>query len=153
MIKLQIPRLPAAFTGSGDLFAALFLAHSHLQGSIKPALEKTVNTLHEVLKKTYEHSKGKWKTIDKKSSDKYFLPHWNLSLFSITYTILFYFIWYFSEFYEEIVQQARKIELRLIESKKAIENPGTDLVAELLWISINEVWNLTKRLRNSNNRA
>lgn len=58
MIKLEIPRLPASFTGSGDLFAALFLAHSELQGSIKPALEKTVNTLYEVLKKTHEYSKG-----------------------------------------------------------------------------------------------
>ncbi|XP_046741497.1 pyridoxal kinase [Diprion similis] len=93
MIKLEIPRLPAAFTGSGDLFAALFLAHSHLQGSIKPALEKTVNTLYEVLKKTHEYSKG---------------PH------------------------EDSAQPAKKIELRLIESKKVIEDPGTELVAEIL---------------------
>lgn len=93
MIKLEIPRLPAAFTGSGDLFAALLLAHSHLEGSIKPALEKTVNTLYDVLKKTHEYSNG---------------------------------------LHCESAQPARKIELRLIQSKKLIENPTTDLVAEVL---------------------
>ena len=58
LIKINIPKLPATFTGSGDLFAALFLAHTYLQDNIKDALEKTVNSLHMVLRKTYEHSQA-----------------------------------------------------------------------------------------------
>ncbi|XP_012267421.2 pyridoxal kinase isoform X1 [Athalia rosae] len=93
MIKLEIPRLPVAFTGSGDLFAALLLAHSHLQGNIKLAIEKTVNTLYHILKRTYEFSLGN---------------------------------------HPDSAQPSQKIELRLIESKKIIENPPSELVAEIL---------------------
>ncbi|XP_023245260.1 pyridoxal kinase isoform X2 [Copidosoma floridanum] len=54
MIKLEISKLPISFTGSGDLFAALFLAHTYLQDNIKIALENTINSLEDVLSKTYE---------------------------------------------------------------------------------------------------
>ncbi|XP_076281658.1 pyridoxal kinase [Lasioglossum baleicum] len=57
VIRIDIPKIPASFTGSGDLFAALFLAHTYLQDNVKNALEKTVNSLHNVLLKTYECSK------------------------------------------------------------------------------------------------
>lgn len=59
LIKIDIPKIPATFTGSGDLFAALFLAHIHLQNNIKTTMEKTVNTLYNVLLNTYEYSKSK----------------------------------------------------------------------------------------------
>ncbi|XP_033208886.1 pyridoxal kinase isoform X1 [Belonocnema kinseyi] len=85
MIKIEVPRIPAIYTGSGDLFAALLLAHTYLEDDIKISLEKTINTLFEVLEKTYHHSL----TIK-----------------------------------EANAQQAKKIELRLIQSKKNIENPN-----------------------------
>lgn len=56
MIKIVIPKIPAIYTGSGDLFAALLLAHTYLQEDLQIALEKTINTLLEVLQRTYEHS-------------------------------------------------------------------------------------------------
>lgn len=58
LIKIDIPKISANFTGSGDLFAALFLAYTYLEDNMKDAIEKTVNSLHSVLLKTYEHSQG-----------------------------------------------------------------------------------------------
>ncbi|XP_011300369.1 pyridoxal kinase [Fopius arisanus] len=55
IITMDIPKIPTNYTGSGDLFAALFLAHSHLQQDLKIALEKTVNSLHSVLLRTHEY--------------------------------------------------------------------------------------------------
>ncbi|KAJ8673649.1 hypothetical protein QAD02_004911 [Eretmocerus hayati] len=92
MIKIEVPKIPAAYTGSGDLFAALFLAHSYLQDNVKTALENTLNTLHDVLWNTYEFSQS---------------------------------------FKDPNTQKARKIELRLIQSKKFIENPSQKLKAEI----------------------
>ncbi|XP_076247220.1 pyridoxal kinase isoform X2 [Calliopsis andreniformis] len=91
LIKIDIPKIPSNFTGSGDLFAALFLAHTYLQDNIKDAIEKTVNSLHSVLLQTYEHSQA---CRDEKS------------------------------------QSAKKIELRLIQSKNCIENPEIRLRAQ-----------------------
>ncbi|XP_076753295.1 pyridoxal kinase [Xylocopa sonorina] len=93
LIKIDIPKIPSSFTGSGDLFAALFLAHTHLQDNIKTAAEKTVNSLYNVLLKTYECSQA---CQDKES------------------------------------QPAKRIELRLIQSKNYIENPEIRLFAESL---------------------
>lgn len=56
ILKITIPRIPAIYTGSGDLFAALLLAHTFLEKDLKVALEKTINTLFEVLQRTYDHS-------------------------------------------------------------------------------------------------
>lgn len=58
LIKIEIPKIPTNYTGSGDLFAALFLAHSHYEAELKTALEKTINSLHSVLLKTYEYRQG-----------------------------------------------------------------------------------------------
>ncbi|KOC70752.1 Pyridoxal kinase [Habropoda laboriosa] len=58
LIKIDIPKIPTNFTGSGDLFAALFLAHTYLEDNMEAAIEKTVNTLHSVLLKTYEYSQA-----------------------------------------------------------------------------------------------
>ncbi|XP_026827478.1 pyridoxal kinase [Ooceraea biroi] len=57
LIKVDIPKIPATFTGSGDLFAALFLAHLYLQSDMKAIMEKTINSLYSVLLNTYEHYK------------------------------------------------------------------------------------------------
>ncbi|XP_025158237.1 pyridoxal kinase isoform X2 [Harpegnathos saltator] len=91
LIKIDIPKIPTTFTGSGDLFAALFLAHIHLQNDIKTIMEKTVNSLYSVLLNTYEYSKV---CADNEA------------------------------------QAAKKIELRLIQSKSSIENPEIRLFAE-----------------------
>lgn len=93
LIKINIPKIPASFTGSGDLFAALFLAHTYLQNDMKTAIEKTVNSLYSVLLKTYEYSEA---CQDKES------------------------------------QLARKIELKLIQSKNYIETPEICLFAEAI---------------------
>ncbi|XP_006625018.1 pyridoxal kinase [Apis dorsata] len=58
LIKIDIPKIPSTFTGSGDLFAALFLAHTYLQDDMKIAIEKTVNSLYNILLKTYEYSQA-----------------------------------------------------------------------------------------------
>ncbi|XP_008214875.1 pyridoxal kinase isoform X1 [Nasonia vitripennis] len=91
VIKIDVPVIPAVYTGSGDLFAALFLAHSYLEDNVKTAFENTINSLHDVLLKTYEHSLG---------------------------------------LEDENLQRARKIELRLVQSKKLIENPSKKLLAK-----------------------
>lgn len=57
LLKVDIPKIPATFTGSGDLFAALFLAHLYLQSDMKTTMEKTINSLYSVLLNTYEYSK------------------------------------------------------------------------------------------------
>lgn len=57
-MKVDIPKISATFTGSGDLFAALFLAHEYLQSDMKTTMEKTINSLYSVLLNTYEYSKG-----------------------------------------------------------------------------------------------
>lgn len=59
MIKIEVPKIPALYTGSGDLFAALFLAHCYLEDKVQSALENTISTLHDVLLNTYEYSKSK----------------------------------------------------------------------------------------------
>lgn len=95
LLKIDIPHIPASFTGTGDLFAALFLAHTYLQNDMKTATEKTINTLQGVLKETYTS---------------------------------------FQEYknQKEETQLARKLELRLIQSKKHIENPTIKIHAEFL---------------------
>lgn len=53
--SIRIPRVKGEFTGTGDLFAALFLAWMYCSdGDTKLALEKTIATLQGVLRRTYE---------------------------------------------------------------------------------------------------
>lgn len=56
VFKIEIPRLPASFTGTGDLFAALILAWMTKLNDLQAALEKTIATLQAVLKRTYLHA-------------------------------------------------------------------------------------------------
>lgn len=60
LLKVDIPKIPITFTGSGDLFAALFLAYLYLESNMKTTIEKTINSLYSVLLNTYEYSKGKY---------------------------------------------------------------------------------------------
>lgn len=56
-IKIEMPRFPAHFTGTGDLFASLLLAwlHNH-SDDLKLACEKTVGTMQHVLKRTLQRA-------------------------------------------------------------------------------------------------
>jgi len=55
-ITINIPKLPACFTGTGDLFASLFLAWMYKTNNrLKEALERTINTLQAVLKRTISY--------------------------------------------------------------------------------------------------
>ncbi|XP_034831801.1 pyridoxal kinase [Maniola hyperantus] len=63
--KIEMTKLNANFTGTGDLFAALFLAWFHkTNNNLKLTLEKTIATLQHIVKDTYEkaraiHTSGK----------------------------------------------------------------------------------------------
>lgn len=57
--KMLIPKLDAAFTGTGDLFAALFLGWSHkTNNNVKLTLEKTIATLQAIVKDTYKSARA-----------------------------------------------------------------------------------------------
>lgn len=63
--RIEFPKFPLAFVGSGDLFTALFTAWLTRSGGsnwpndmdISSALEKTVGTMQAVLNRTLEHYK------------------------------------------------------------------------------------------------
>ncbi|KAG1678543.1 Pyridoxal kinase [Nymphon striatum] len=55
-VKLEFPKISAAFTGSGDLFAASLLIWMQKSGgNLAEACEKTIATLQAVLKRTFDH--------------------------------------------------------------------------------------------------
>lgn len=57
---VDIPKLNVRFTGTGDLFAALFLAWmAKSNNDITYALETTVSTLHTILIRTMSNSEGR----------------------------------------------------------------------------------------------
>ncbi|EDV25249.1 uncharacterized protein TRIADDRAFT_25994 [Trichoplax adhaerens] len=57
-IKLEIPRVEAAFVGTGDLFASLLLAWtSHHPDSLSLACEKTISSIQNILKRTIAHAR------------------------------------------------------------------------------------------------
>uniref|UniRef100_A0A9J8DBN3 Pyridoxal kinase n=1 Tax=Cyprinus carpio carpio TaxID=630221 RepID=A0A9J8DBN3_CYPCA len=59
-IRMDIPRVDAVFVGTGDLFAAMLLAWTHLHpDNLKMACEKTVSVLCHVIKRTITYAKGK----------------------------------------------------------------------------------------------
>jgi pyridoxine kinase len=49
--QIAFPKFPGRFTGTGDLFAALLLAHVQAHG-VREACVRAVTTLHAVLKRT-----------------------------------------------------------------------------------------------------
>lgn len=56
--KIEIPKVDASFTGTGDLFAALFLAWSYkTKNNVKETLERTIATLQSIVQNTYEKAR------------------------------------------------------------------------------------------------
>ncbi|CAF4903835.1 pyridoxal kinase [Pieris napi] len=56
--QVQIPKVDATFTGTGDLFAALFLAWSYrTKNNLKLTLEQTIATLQAIVKDTYDNAR------------------------------------------------------------------------------------------------
>ncbi len=57
--RIEIPRLPAAFVGTGDLFTALCTAWlRRSDGQLSAALEKTIGTMQAVLRRTIEQAEA-----------------------------------------------------------------------------------------------
>lgn len=57
--KIEMQKHDATFTGTGDLFAALFLAWSHkTNNNLKLTLEKTIATMQSITKDTYQKARG-----------------------------------------------------------------------------------------------
>jgi pyridoxine kinase len=58
---MEIPKLPAIFTGTGDLFASLLLAWMQKHpNDLKLACEKTMSAVQAVLKRTLREAQGGW---------------------------------------------------------------------------------------------
>ncbi|KAJ8012688.1 hypothetical protein DPEC_G00045490 [Dallia pectoralis] len=56
-IRMDMPKVDAVFVGTGDLFAAMLLAWTHLNpNDLKAACEKTVSVMHHVIKRTMTHA-------------------------------------------------------------------------------------------------
>lgn len=59
-LLMELDKIDASFTGSGDLFSALLLCFMHETGSdLKKSLEKTVAVLQSVLRRTFDYVQGK----------------------------------------------------------------------------------------------
>jgi len=57
VIKVKIPKFPAAFVGTGDLFTALCTAWLYkTKGDLKLTLENTLNTMQVILDRTLKHA-------------------------------------------------------------------------------------------------
>lgn len=55
--KIEIEKLASNFDGTGDLFAALFLAwFNKTNSNLKISLEKSISILQDIVKTTYEFS-------------------------------------------------------------------------------------------------
>lgn len=53
---IEFPRLPGNFTGTGDLCAALLLAHTALIENLPEALERVIDTMSVVIERTHASS-------------------------------------------------------------------------------------------------
>lgn len=57
---MEIPKLPVTFTGTGDLFASMFLSWMYkTSGHLQESLEKTIASLQAVIKRTVDSLEGK----------------------------------------------------------------------------------------------
>lgn len=89
-VKCEFPKLNTSFIGTGDLFAALWLAWSHQhRQDIKLVMSKVQSSMQQILNRTLRLSRGPDKGDGK--------PDWD------------------------------QRELRIIQSKKDIENPACDV--------------------------
>ncbi|XP_049730933.1 pyridoxal kinase isoform X1 [Elephas maximus indicus] len=58
-IRMEMHKVDAAFVGTGDLFAAMLLAWTHKHpNNLKVACEKTVSAMYHVLQRTIQYAKG-----------------------------------------------------------------------------------------------
>jgi len=58
VVRVEIPKFPAAFVGTGDLFTALCTAWlTKTEGDLKVSLERTIATMQAVLTRTLSHAK------------------------------------------------------------------------------------------------
>ncbi|XP_073943315.1 pyridoxal kinase-like [Choristoneura fumiferana] len=56
---IKMPKVDATFTGTGDLFAALFLAWSYkTNNNLKLTLERVIATLQNIVQDTYQKARG-----------------------------------------------------------------------------------------------
>uniref|UniRef100_A0A6Q2XZ34 Pyridoxal kinase n=1 Tax=Esox lucius TaxID=8010 RepID=A0A6Q2XZ34_ESOLU len=56
-IRMDMPKVDAVFVGTGDLFAAMLLAWTHLHpNDLKAACEKTISVMHHVIKRTMTYA-------------------------------------------------------------------------------------------------
>jgi len=95
-VKVKIPKFPAAFVGTGDLFTALSTAWLyHTNWDLQLSLQKTISTMQFILDKTLNHA-------DKMSAKSGQPP------------------------------TPAQMELKLIQSKDAIENPPQTVSCEIL---------------------
>ena len=93
-VRIYIPKFPAAFVGTGDLFTALATAWLSRTGNdLVKTLENTIGTMQAVLKRTLEHARSRSKGDQQQAS-------------------------------------ARDMELKLIQSKRDIEEPTVTVRAE-----------------------
>ena len=93
-VRIYIPKFPAAFVGTGDLFTALATAWLSRTGNdLVKTLENTIGTMQAVLKRTLEHARSRSKGDRQQAS-------------------------------------ARDMELKLIQSKRDIEEPTVTVRAE-----------------------
>nr|CAG4651975.1 EOG090X09AY [Triops cancriformis] len=59
-LRIVIPRLPYIFTGTGDLFASLLLAYMQkFEGNLVHAVQSTIGTLQNVIKRTIDYALSK----------------------------------------------------------------------------------------------
>ena len=57
VVRVEIPKFPAAFVGTGDLFTALCTAWlNKTEGDLKVSLERTIATMQAVLTRTLSHA-------------------------------------------------------------------------------------------------
>ncbi|CAL1278557.1 unnamed protein product [Larinioides sclopetarius] len=57
LVSMDIPKFPASFTGTGDLFSALLLAWmAKTDGDLKVSCENAINSLQCVLKRTLDYA-------------------------------------------------------------------------------------------------
>lgn len=104
------------FTGVGDLFAAVFLAHSTTKSNLAEALEYTVATLQAVLRNTLTT-----------------IPIGMICMQFYTLNTVAYCYWFrpiLSTTGKKPTAQQR--ELKLIQSKSDIENPTVSIRAKKL---------------------
>jgi len=68
VVKTRIPKLPAAFVGTGDLFTALTTAWlTRTGGDLATTLDRTIATMQAVLNRTLEHA---GRAAEKAGTDK-----------------------------------------------------------------------------------